>query len=39
MRLFILTVFLLKINFIYAQFPDFVLATQNSLESVVHIKL
>ena len=37
MRLFILTILLLKIDISYAQFPDFVLATQNSLESVVHI--
>ena len=37
MRLFILIICLAKINISTAQLPDFVMATQNSLESVVHI--
>ena len=37
MRLFILIICLAKINNSIAQLPDFVMATQNSLESVVHI--
>ena len=37
MRLFIFFISLVKINISNAQLPDFVLATQNSIESVVHI--
>ena len=37
MRLLILFICLAKINISTAQLPDFVMATQNSLESVVHI--
>ena len=37
MRLFILFICLVRINISTAQLPDFVKATQNSLESVVHI--
>jgi S1-C subfamily serine protease len=37
MRLFIVIICLAKINSSTAQLPDFVLATQNSLASVVHI--
>ena len=37
MRLFILIICLAKINISTARLPDFVMATQNSLESVVHI--
>ena len=37
MRLFILFICLARINISTAQLPDFVKATQNSLESVVHI--
>ena len=37
MRFFILIICLAKINISTAQLPDFVMATQNSLESVVHI--
>ena len=37
MRLFIFFISLVKINISNAQLPDFVLATHNSIESVVHI--
>jgi S1-C subfamily serine protease len=37
MRLYIFIICLVKINLSIAQLPDFVFATQNSLEAVVHI--
>ena len=37
MRLFTLIICLANINISFAQIPDFVYATQNSLEAVVHI--
>ena len=37
MRFYLIIICLAKLSISSAQFPDFVLATQNSLESVVHI--